>query len=105
MSTVMVYQLITPDAVEEKIQELAERKKRLEAIVTQHMGRSQNIAREDVKKALLHGKGNPLLLLRVVSALSYVGSFLTKWCALSDAWFAPATHPVTSLFLRGKQAV
>lgn len=70
VSTVMVYQLITPDAVEEKIQELAERKKRLEAIVTQHMGRSQNIAREDVKKALLHGTWIPRFLVVAGNSLA-----------------------------------
>ena len=54
-STVLVYQLVTRGTVEERIAALAARKRKLEALVTVHMGNSQLVTREDVQSALLHG--------------------------------------------------
>ncbi|KAK9808854.1 hypothetical protein WJX72_005149 [[Myrmecia] bisecta] len=54
-STVMVYQLVTPNSVEEQIMKLGERKKRLEALVTTHLGRSAEVSTADLRTVLLHG--------------------------------------------------
>ena len=51
----LVYQLVTRGTVEERIAALAARKRKLEALVTVHMGNSQLVTREDVQSALLHG--------------------------------------------------
>ncbi|GAB4823683.1 hypothetical protein N2152v2_010729 [Parachlorella kessleri] len=56
--TVLVYQMYTAHTVEEKILKLAAKKRRLEEVVTKHLGREKEVSDEDLKSSLFHGWGN-----------------------------------------------
>ncbi|KAL4854430.1 Chromodomain-helicase-DNA-binding protein 3 [Chlorella vulgaris] len=57
--TVLVYQLHTVSSVEERILALAARKRKLEELVTKHLGRGREaVSDEDIKSSVLHGWGN-----------------------------------------------
>ncbi|PSC69245.1 chromodomain-helicase-DNA-binding 3 isoform X2 [Micractinium conductrix] len=56
--TVMVYQMYTASSVEERILELAAKKRKLEELVTRHLGKARDVSDEDIKSSVFYGWGN-----------------------------------------------
>eukprot|EP00887_Chlorella_sp_A99_P000453 scaffold17.g453.t1 len=56
--TVLVFQMVTASSVEERILDLAAKKRKLEMLVTKHLGGERDVSNEDIKSSIMAGWGN-----------------------------------------------